>query len=293
MKTKHSLTSEEYNYFLRTFLRNTDVKNKTSLKESAQNVIDFYLGFRKDLSDAHTFKSFMSSYYRNATNYEVAIRSVDEPAFDPETYDKKDFTSYVKYHNLLIAQFIVTIYRMFEGSKEGYLKPVDPNEPLNTPPVAGRGDGLGEGYDDIRASIEKLSDVIFTACGTTNFYDNYDAEELTVDTIIQKVTTDSRYFKDITYAAKVNQMFISDLMKQLTTWIEGKDGKKYTLTMDMLNVFNNINITDGGLESYDTVDFKSTFNIVLTTDSTGYKNEEPANSVELKNAIKEVMRGDD
>ena len=260
MKTKHSLTIEEKNYFLSTFLRNTDVNNKTSLKESAQNVIDFYLGVRKDLSDAHTFKSFMTRYYGNATNYEVAIRSIDEPTFDPETYDKKDFTSYIKYHNLLIAQFIVNVYDKFEEGATGFAK---------------------------------LSDVIFTACGTTDFYDDYYATELTVDTIIQHVTTDSRYFKNITYAAEVNQKFIDNLLVLLDAWIDAEGGTKCTFTMDMLNVFNNINITDGGLENFDTVDFKSTFNIVLTTDSTAYNNEEPANRIELKDAIKEIMRGDD
>lgn len=262
MKTKHSLTIEEKNYFLSTFLRNTDVNNKAPLKESAKNIIDFYLGVRKDLSDAHTFKMFMSRYYGNATNYEVAIRSIDEPTFDPETYDKKDFTSYIKYHNLLIAQFIVNVYDKFEEGATG-------------------------------TGFEKLSDVIFTACGTTDFYDNYYENELTVDTIIQHITTDSRYFKNITYAAEVNQKFIDDLMGQLDAWITAEGGTKCTFTMDMLNVFNNINITDGGLENFDTVDFKSTFNIVLTTDSTEYKNEEPANRIDLKNAIKEVMRGDD
>ncbi|HHX69469.1 MAG TPA: hypothetical protein GX708_15665 [Gallicola sp.] len=260
MKTKHSLTIEEKNYFLSTFLRNTNVNNKTTLKKSAQNVIDFYLGVRKDLSDAHTFKLFMSNYYRNATNYEVAIRSIDEPTFDPETYDNTDFTSYIKYHNLLIAQFIVNVYDKFEEGATGF---------------------------------EKLSDVIFTACGTTDFYDNYYADELTVDTIIQKVTTDSRYFKNIKYAAEVNQKFIDNLIGLLDAWIDAEGGTKCTFTMDMLNVFNNINITDRGLENFDTVDFKSTFNIVLTTDSTEYKNEEPTNRVELKDAIKEIMRGDD
>lgn len=290
MKTKHSLTIEEKNYFLSTFLRNINVNNKTTLRKSAQNVIEFYLGVRKDLSDAHTFKLFMSNYYRNATNYEVAIRSIDEPTFDPETYDKKDFTSYIKYHNLLIAQFIVNIFEAFEPTLQGTSTLVNryqAGEMISNPNVPAVPAGA--------ARFEKLSDVIFTACGTTDFYDNYYADELTVDTIIQKVTTDSRYFKNIKYAVEVNQKFINNLMDQLVAWIDAEveDGTKCTFTMDMLNVFNNINIIDGGLENYDKVDFKSTFNIVLTTDSTEYKNEEPANRVELKDAIKEIMRGDD